>query len=255
MKHYKDLANKQYDKSEWTDREKATFVPWKDVQRMYCALRQKKDIHETLQSSMRFMLISTAIHIMCKRSDLGKVQLYGNDPKLDDRNYIAFKPEPVLVMNVFKTAKTEGKIREPLNRVYVEDLKASLIAHPRKYLFISSLTKTPYESNATYGRFFMRTFKHCFGVETGVTMWRHIQIIAEVDFNNTPWEKLKEQAHLRGHSVEMQLKVYRKVAGMDRKLMRIPKAERGKVVTCEVLQNGPQAPAATASPPPGARFA
>ena len=233
-KYFKDIDKQRYDTSQWTEREKKTLIHWDVVQKKYCEERHKTDIHDTLRSSMRFMLLSTAIHVFCKRSDLGQVFIYFEDPNLSDRNYIAFKPEPVLVMNKYKTSDKNGKIREPLNHVYVTDLRASIMAHPRKYLFISTMTKEPYKLNKSYGMFFMRTFGHYFGKNTGVSMWRHIQIIAEVDFNNTPWSELKRQAQLRGHKVETQLAIYRKVWDKDNdpKDMRRPETERGTTVTC-----------------------
>ena len=234
-KFYMNKVKESYNKSEWSEREKKILLTWHDVQHKYCELYHNHDKHKTLKSSMEYMLFSTAIHIRSKRSDLGAVRIYKEDPDKNTENYIVLTPEPILVMNVYKTQKVYQKQKEPLNRMFVRDLIDSMRAHPRRYLFMSITKKEPYINNS-YGAFFRRTFDKYLGKKMGPSLWRHVQIMAEIDFNNTPWEKLQEEARLRLHSVEMQLKAYRKIPidKNEREAFRRTPAEQGTMVSCVV---------------------
>jgi hypothetical protein len=236
MMHYSKKGQKEQNERKWTARqkEKAEKITWHDVANKYCEMRKDPNIHRTLKSSLQFLFISSCVQLYAKRADLGNVKIYEIDPKLKDVNYLTMKP-PALYMNVHKSDKTLPAQREPLNKYFVEDLKASLKAHPREHLFIGSRSLKPYDKRNSFAHFVVNTFKEITGVGIGVQIWRPLQVVANTDYNNTPYHILEQRAHYRLHKLSTEMKAYVKLpddkAGRD--AMRRPENERGTPVTCD----------------------
>lgn len=245
LQHYRLQETSATKQSEFNKRQEQNIVSWKEVQDMYCELRENGALSSTnLKTLMEALLLAIFTGIQAKRADFGAVRIYETrDEAMKEKanqrheNYIFFSPYPMLVLNKFKTVKSIGAIRETLGKELVKDIQSSLSAFPRDYLFISPKTHKPYWKNNSYSAFVKRTFYNLFSRAMGVSLWRHIYIGANVDFNAMSYKDLEEGAKLRGHSIEQELMTYRKFA-TNEKLENIkrPKDEQGKPVQCKPQQ-------------------
>lgn len=241
IKHYRNAETRITKKSEFNERQNKNLVTWAEVEAKYCALRDAGGLRGgtgwDMKLGMATLLMSALVGIQAKRADLGNIKIYsglGQVPVAARKttNYLYFKSGgALLVLNKYKTAKSMGAIREELPGSFVRDLKASLGAFPREYMFVSAKTGQPYELNNSYSAFVKRVCGELFGRAMGVSLWRHIYITANVDFNETSYDVLEREAKLRGHSLAQELMTYRKTgvrAGVERRV----DGERGEMPTC-----------------------
>jgi hypothetical protein len=164
--------------------------------------------HRDIITSQQYLLLTLLSDITPKRSDLGKLRIYfAEDPVVNDENYIVLRKvnsslDSFLVMNVYKTAKSYGRIEEVLSKETTQVIRDSLKKFPRNYLFITRFG-TPHKSNASYGKFVERTFLELFGRAMGTSMWRHVYVTEKIDPNQSE-EALEIIARNMCHSASVQ---------------------------------------------------
>lgn len=235
LKEFRQAEEEKTINSRMSDRQNDVFVDWHTVQSKYCELRAKWMMGGhggfTWQEHMDFLLLAVLMNLKPKRADLGEVEIVEEGaPFPSCPNYIMINRKTnsaVLVLTQYKTVKKNGRIMESLPDELYQILIQSLSAFPRKHLFVSPMERKPYNNN-TYSTWVRRTSERLFGKKMGVSMWRHVYVRANVNFNDTSYKNIHETAKLLGHSVEMMFKTYRKV-DMD---MR-PVGEQGQAATCD----------------------
>ena len=194
-------------KNKMKEKQKEKYVSTEEVDLKRLEMK-KGDPHANKHSSLQYVLLTLLCDITPKRSDLGRLRVYfGDDPGSKDENYIVLRNaksglESYLVMNVYKTAKSFGRMEEELSNETIKVLKESLRRYPRNHVFVGRNGR-PYESNNTYGKFVERTFLELFGKATGPSLWRHIFISEKVKADASE-DKLEEIANLMLHGVNQQ---------------------------------------------------
>lgn len=177
-------------KNELKEKQKEKYVSSKEVEEKRLELKKNGNPHRDRLSSQEYLLLTLFCDITPKRSDLGRVRIYfRDDPVIKTENYIVLRDsksefESYLVMNVYKTAKTYGRIEEMLSNETKRVLRESLRAYPRNYLFVGRNGR-PYETNDAYGKFVGRTFLELFGRAMGTSLWRHVYVSEKVDPNQS----------------------------------------------------------------------
>ena len=175
-------------------------------------VKSAEEAHLVLKDSLVLCFLAFCVYQIPKRADLGRVRIYKKGVRgKDDENYITLDKVPgtgvrtgILVINKYKTAKTNEPIHESLKPEFIRVLRRSLKMHPREYLFVDARGQ-PFSSNDTYGQFVIRNMKRLFeGRSVGVNMLRHIYISENVDFNKMNDATLKDIAKKMGHSKSMQ---------------------------------------------------
>jgi len=238
LTHYRALEQERYKKSELSERQLKNFVDWETVSQMYCTLKKNPVTKTDIKANLRYLLLSLFLNMHAKRADLGSVYIYQQPPPLDKAdhgNYIVMS-QKIIVLNTYKTASKRGAIKEPLNAILMQDIQESLRLFPRDYLIVSTRGE-PY-SNDSYGKFVKRQCLLLFGKSMGVSIWRIVQIGADVDFNYTSIQDLERGAHFRGHSLAQEMLAYRKKpdsegsSGINAFVQKRPKHEQGEPVVC-----------------------
>jgi len=180
------------------------YTSYEEINDKYRELKGKTP-HNTLKSSLQFLLLSMLVHLRPKRADLGAVKIYmEDDPRKTDENYIVLRSEGTsyLVMNLYKTSKYYQTVEEDLTDELTADLRKSLARHPRNYVF----TKENGEpmSNNTYSVFVKNIFEQLFGRATGVSLLRHIYITEKLDFDDMTLQEQEDEAKLMLHTSGLQ---------------------------------------------------
>lgn len=216
--------------SKMTEKQQDKVLDWDSVKAKYCELEKLPTRDTNFQTHMEYILFAILMNIKPKRSDLGTVEIiqYKSVNSQTEPNYIELSPtKAALTLRQYKTFKTHGKLREEFPKQLVTILNNSLSKFPRKYLFITPRTKQPYNNNA-YSHFVRRTFDKYLRKAMGVSLWRHVYVRANIDFNNMSTQDMESSARLLGHSLDQMFKRYRKI---DIE----PRADhlKGKPETCE----------------------
>jgi hypothetical protein len=194
-------------KNKIKEKQKEKYVSTEEVNLKRMEMK-KGDPHGDKIVTQQYVLLTLLCDITPKRSDLGRLRVYrGDDPGIKTENYIVLRDsksglESYLVMNVYKTAKTFGRMEEELADETVKVLKESLRRFPRTYVFVGHNGR-PYDTNAAYGKFVERTFLELFGKATGTSLWRHIFISEKVKADASE-DKLEEIANKMLHGVNQQ---------------------------------------------------
>jgi hypothetical protein len=201
-----------------TEKQKEHYVSFAEIELKFHEFQKEDDPHATLAKSMMYLLLGIITDITPKRSDLGNIKIYREDPNINTENYLVLKPKgegsSYIVLNIYKTSKFYKRYEEDLSSKFINILKQSLRRYPREHLFINTEHK-PYYENATYGKFVQRTFEKLFGKSTGTSLLRHIYIVEKVDFSQSE-EELNQIANSMLHSINIQRK-YRFVQGKEQK--------------------------------------
>ena len=194
-------------KNKIKEKQKEKYISTEEVELKRLEMK-KDDPHQNLHKSLQYVLLTLLCDITPKRSDLGKLRVYyREDPGVKTENYIVLRGaksglESYLVMNIYKTAKTFGRMEEELADETVKVLKESLRRYPRNYVFVGRSGR-PYDSNDAYGDFVERTFLELFGKAMGTSLWRHIYISEKVKADASE-DKLEEIANKMLHGVNQQ---------------------------------------------------
>ena len=216
LKHYRSSEQETVKRSQFSDKQKKNLVEWQEVSDKYCELKADKRIETDQDIHQFWLLLSLLLHMNAKRADLGNIRFFTKDPHREDINYLVLEPKMVLVLNLYKTARVRGAIKEPLADKLAADIRFSLNRFPREFLIVSMREKEPYIKNNSYSQYVKREFLKHFGKAMGVGLWRIVYISATVDFNETPFDELEKSAHYKGHSLAQEFLAYRKVTGVGR---------------------------------------
>lgn len=186
-------------------------VMYEELKNVYCKLSKDATVMtRSMTSHMRFILLTMLLSIKPKRADLGTVYVAVDKAVPEEKkrgNYIEIQGKTgKLYLNRYKTAKTYGTLEETLPVTTVNIIRKSLTVEPREYLLVN--TKGEPYTNKDYSKFFTRMCEHHFGKGMCATIWRSVFVSENVDFNLDPLI-LEENARLMGHSVAMQMAVYR----------------------------------------------
>lgn len=205
------------------------FEKWKDVQRTvrepieqkyksnkptvrqeqaYIQFDKLVEIRDRLpHGSQEQLLLSMYTHIPPARSDYHKTRIYTKKPHQDtEGNYIVLNNNPTLVLQDFKTAKIYKKIEIQLPPELVNDIQKSLDIFPRKYLFVSPRTNTPFDIPSSFNTWANRILKNITGKkEFTLSMLRHIYITRrDLKLEEKSGLEQDEIARAMGHSISTQ---------------------------------------------------
>ena len=143
---------------------------------------------------MQFCLLNMYLHIRPKRADFVDVRVYvKNDPHRKDRNYVVLAGDKsYFVLNHYnKTQKDNIPILENFGAELSKVFCKSLLAFPRKHLFVGGNGK-PFQTSNAFSKFVTATFKTHLGKATGVSLLRHMFINEKVDLNKLSIEQLPQ---------------------------------------------------------------
>lgn len=160
-----------------------TGVLTKDVEKKYvcwceivAAAKKVANKHSTIEESMDAVLLALVTMIPPKRSDYGDVSVVARDTGDNNRVVVPIsRRSPItLVLTEFKTSKSHGEHRETLPAKLAAVIRKSLVAWPRKTLFVdtSGGAMTP----GAFGTYVKAAMTRHVGKPVGVTMLRHIYI-------------------------------------------------------------------------------
>ncbi|KAL4852911.1 hypothetical protein ACK3TF_006039 [Chlorella vulgaris] len=196
----------RYMNAEPSDRERKNWVPWAEV------LAKERELAATQCGSTDHLLLAMYCLIEPLRQDFGKLRvLLDRMPPSDStRNFLAIARDGSwgkLILNQYKTAKHYSTFERDLPPNLLRIIKASLIAHPRRYLFVTE-HGLPYEKSNSFTQFSNRVLKRLFGRAFTVSMMRHSRI-SSIDFNVSTPGQLFSTAHNMRHSLATQ-QLYRR---------------------------------------------
>jgi hypothetical protein len=201
------LVNVEAKKNTIKEKQKEKYVSTEEIEEKRQEMKNGNP-HVNIRTSQQYVLLTLYCDITPKRSDLGQLRVYiREDPCIKTENYLVLRSprsglESYLVMNVYKTAKSYGRLEEILAKETVLVLIDSLKRFPRNYVFVGRSGR-PFTSNDAYGDFVERTFLELFGRAMGTSLWRHVYVSEKVDPNQSE-EALERIARKMCHSANVQ---------------------------------------------------
>lgn len=216
LQKYTDYQNEmsqavtdRYMAAEPSDKERRNWVPWPEV------LAREQQLARTEFGSGDHLLLAMYCLIEPLRQDYGALRILvdrDHPPEGAKGNFLVIARDGSagkLVLNRYKTAKKYGTFERPLPAPLLAVIKASLVAHPRAYLFVDE-TGEPYRKSNSFTQFSNRTLRRLFGKNFTVSLMRHSHI-SSIDFNaSTPGELFQKSKNM-AHSISMQQLYRRKV--------------------------------------------
>jgi hypothetical protein len=203
LKYHDQLDNRQkehYDKNAPTQKQMENYTSMQEIKDMYNQLKNGES-HKTLQDSQRLVLLSIIVFTPPKRNDYANMRIYQDgDPKDGENNYLVLQSmDSYMVFNKYKTSNIHKSVIQVLPNEVIQDIKASLMDHPRTYLFVNRF-QNPYKTNDAFSKFVFRSFQHLFNKETGTTLLRHMYITENVSWDDMTDEELKDLSKLMLHT-------------------------------------------------------
>lgn len=145
LKYHKSIKNIKQNKN---------IVNRSELKNIYNNLKKNGELHDTLKSSMRTLLLLFSIYQNAK-GFLGNLEII-KEPNDKIKNFIILET---------KTIYKNNKIENLHPKIY-KHLKLSLSKYPRNFVFIAKDNK-PYDSNNSFILYVHRTFKNLFGKNIG----------------------------------------------------------------------------------------
>jgi hypothetical protein len=214
LSEYNKKRLKMYAEDDITPSQLEKIVGYEEIKNKINELQKDPEVFKNIKKHLQYILLAMFLNIKPKRCDLGcvYVSLDGCIPKSYlEKNYIILNGDsPKLILNKYKTSKSYGKLVEPLSEELIIILKESFKLFPRSHLFISQdarLKNKPYDKNNSYSRFVIRVFENLFGKGMTTSLWRHVYISENIDFNSH-YPDLVKNARLSGQSLTTQMKIY-----------------------------------------------
>jgi hypothetical protein len=201
-------VTQRYMAGEPSDKERENWVPWAEV------LAKEQELATSEFGSYDHLLLAMYCLIEPLRQDYGALRILVDrePPPGSSANYLVIARDASsgkIVLNSYKTAKKYGTFERPLPTRLLAIIRASLIAHPRAYLFENE-SGEPYRLANSFTQFSNRTLKRLFGKRFTVSLMRHSHI-SNIDFNaSTPGELFQKSRNM-AHSIGMQQLYRRKV--------------------------------------------
>lgn len=155
------------------------------------------------KGSIEKLLFSFYLDIPPLRADFYEIILYKDTDTVDkSKNYIK---NNTLFLHNFKTSKLYKEIKIPLPKSIIDELNASLLILPRKYLFINK-QKKPFKKNS-FTKWANLIFKKYINSSFSINMFRHIYISRkDLKLNTKSGLEQNKIASKMGHSIETQHK-------------------------------------------------
>jgi len=176
--------------------EVAKEVDWQTVIR-------KRDSLPT--GSLERLLLSLYTYLPPIRADYYDVKI--NPANLGGKDNILIlekTPEKSqLIIRDFKTATKYKEIKHILPVQLFNDIKDSLKAKPRDYLFVMQTDATRPYDRGSFSKWANKTLKTLFNVPMTLTSLRHL-FVSTLDFNKTRASELEKIGNSMGHSLAMQ---------------------------------------------------
>jgi integrase len=201
-------VQERYMNAEPSDKERRNWVPWAEV------LAKERELAAREYGSPDHLLLAMYCLIEPLRQDYGALRILVDrrPPAHAKGNFLAIAADGSwgsLVLNTYKTAKSYGTYERSLPPTLLAVIKASLLAHPRAYLFVDE-SGQPYRKKNSFTKFSNRTLQRLFGKAFTVSMMRHSHI-SDIDFNASTPGELIEKSRNMAHSLPMQQMYRRKV--------------------------------------------
>lgn len=198
--------DKRYLSAEPSERERRNWVPWDQV------LAREAQLSATQFGSTDHLLLAMYCLIEPLRQDFGVLRVVLDHPPEDTGtgNHLVIARNASwgkLILNDYKTSKHYSTLQRDLPSNLLAVIKASLMAMPRRYLFVTTAGK-PYEKANSFQQFSNRTLKRLFGKNVTVSTLRHSRISA-TDFNASTPGQLMAMASNMAHGLGMQ-QMYRR---------------------------------------------
>jgi hypothetical protein len=236
---YNKQKTKEYEEVGLKDRQIEAAITIDEVKAKFCEMAQDEKTLKDLKTNLHYVLFGMFLSIKPKRADLGDVFIVKKSKVPEaykDKNYILLEGNDTgyLVLNDYKTSKFYGELKEKLKLEQVKVIRQSIELFPRDHLFVSTIGKnkgTPYTKANSYSQFVIRACNEHFNRKMGVSLWRHMYIAENVDFNYGNKKEINEGARLSGHSMQTQWAIYHQAnqLGISKKKT---KEEQMKVMTC-----------------------
>lgn len=196
-KTIKDEIDKKYESNAPTLKQKGAYISYDQL------IETRNKMKKRSQSRLLLFMYT---EIPPVRNDYHLLKIYKSKPHYDTGNYMIIDdPNPMIVLNDFKTDKTYEQIKIKIPDRLFDEIKESLEETPREYLFVSTRNKLPYESDNTFSRWANRTLRAIFNNTMNLTTLRHIYISRrDLKLENKSGLERKEIAKIMGHSLEQQ---------------------------------------------------
>lgn len=175
---------------------------------MQAAARKLKPKVKTEEQSQAYVLLRMMTEVPPKRLDLGDLLVCHATPAKYTGNYVLVPRSGStgkLVLQQYKTFKTFGVITDELPASLTNDLRASLKAYPRKYVFErKGLPMTPEQ----YGNYIKQVCLEYTGKASSMNDIRHAYISEKCLPNKLTYGELSSIARSMGHNPETQAKYH-----------------------------------------------
>lgn len=190
----------RYETNKPSERQVEGYVPFQEI------IKKRDSLEE---GSISRLLLGFYTYLKPMRCDYGMVKIYKNKlptEKEREANYILMKDDSAtLHLGSYKTSKTYGNHEIDLPEELFKDLKASLNAEEREWLFVDSKGKP--QSRNTYCSWTLRVLKELFNKPLSVSLIRH-SFINQLNMSELSIKEKKEIAQQMGHNIQTQ-DVYR----------------------------------------------
>jgi hypothetical protein len=198
----REPINIKYKSNEPTEKQKSSYISYDELLRIKNALPI---------GSIERLLLTMYTEIPPVRSDYYATKIIYNRSEInlhdESLNYILLDDAPILVLEKYKTSDKYGIINITLPDIVINEIKASLLKQPRKYLFTSNTNNEPFKE-MSYNKWANRIIKRILDNDSfSLSMFRHIYI-SRRDINIEEKSGLEQQqiATIMGHSIEQQRK-------------------------------------------------
>lgn len=213
----------RYMAAEPSEKERRNWVPWPDV------LAKERELAAREYASDDHLLLAMYCLIEPLRQDYGALKILVDKEPAEGAmgNYLCVARDASwgkLVLNRYKTAKKYGTFTRALPPELLGIIKASLIAHPRAYLFVDD-SGHPYHKSNSFQKMSNRTLHRIFGKNFTVSLMRHSHI-SSIDFNQCTPGELFQKSRNMAHSISMQQLYRRKVEPLpDMTVTKVPESD------------------------------
>jgi hypothetical protein len=197
-KKIKDKINEKYESNRPTAKQENAYIDFEKVVQIRNSLKE---------GTQERLLLFMYTEIPPVRNDYHMMRIYKKKPKFDMGNYFIMNTDPMIILNEFKTDKTYEQIKIAIPQSLLDEIKQSLKAQPRDYLFTSGRDNLPYKSDNTFSMWANRTLKKIFNNNMSLTTLRHIYITRrDLKLEEKSGTERKEIAKIMAHSLEQQQK-------------------------------------------------
>ena len=205
MNSYNEEQQKEYEKQEMNEKERAKYCSWKEI----LEVRNKVwDLVEDYHTYQDYLILCLYTMIPPLRVDYGNMRVFTEKPTDYTGNYLLYGTKSKFVLQEYKTEGTYGVLEIPVSKSLQRVLKEwrDLFSWDSEYLLYTRWGKPMDDS--CLGNWVRALFKKHTNKPTGVSMIRH----AFVNEQRKGEKKMKNQeeiAKLMAHSLGMNV-LYRR---------------------------------------------